>query len=156
MKTRREGFSIIELVLVVGLIGLIATVSGLSLVRRKGTTELDSMTRQIVAALREAQSRSMSQNMSTTWGVYFSNSTSSPFVSLYHGTYSTTTRVNYYRIPSAVRFVTSSLAVGATTTVTFSQISGLASASTTIRLQLVNEPNTSATIRIASSGAISF
>jgi type II secretory pathway pseudopilin PulG len=147
----------VEIMLVAGLMVVFSLVAILNVSGRKSRAELDSTVQQMAALLREAQSRSVSQASSTSWGVYFHNSTATaPYYTLFAGTYSTSSQMSFYRLPANIRYVTSSLAAGATRTVTFAQITGLASASTSIRIELATGPALSSTIRIASSGAVSF
>jgi prepilin-type N-terminal cleavage/methylation domain-containing protein len=152
----RKGTTMIELLLVIGILAVIATVGGISLLGRRGTTEFQGTAQQMVAALREAQSRAVSQASGTTWGVQFSNATSGPFFAVFAGpAYSTSTRRAYYNLPPITAYVTSSLAEGATRTVLFSQITGMTT-STTIAIYSVRNSALSSTISIATSGAVSY
>lgn len=151
------GFSTIELLIVIGIIGILAIVSLPNLVGRRSRVELDNTARQIAASLREAQSRSLAQESATSWGVHFENSTTtSPFYALFKGSYSSSTRVNYSRLPSSLGYATSSIPLGAAKEVTFSQISGLASAATSTTIYLLTDATQSSTISVASSGAVSY
>jgi prepilin-type N-terminal cleavage/methylation domain-containing protein len=156
MKRRRDGFTIIELMLSLGLIVIFSMFMFAALLGRKGKTELDSDAQKIAALLREAQSRSVAQASSTGWGVYFQNATTS-FYALYGGTsYSTSSRINYIRLSTNVQFITSTLAVNATKTISFAQITGIVNASTSIGVSLRNDTRFSSTISVASSGAVRF
>lgn len=158
MRRRKDsGTTIIELVLVIGMIAILATVFLVNLQGRKGKTELTTTTQQIAALLREAQSRSVAQSSGTSWGVHFENSTTTAsFYALFNGTYSTSSRIGYYRLPATVNYSTSSLASGASKEVTFTQITGTASASTSITIFSVTDMSQSSTISVASSGAVGF
>lgn len=158
MRRRKDsGTTIIELVLVIGLIGILATIFLVNLQGRKGKTELTTTTQQITALLREAQSRSVAQSSSTSWGVHFENSTTTiPFYALFGGTYSASSRIGYYRLPATVNYSTSSLASGANREITFTQITGTASASSSITIFSTTDLSQSSTISVASSGAVSF
>lgn len=143
-----------ELLITFALVILIGAVALVNLVGRKGRTDLDLTTRQMVTLLREAQSRSMAQASSTAWGVHFENSTSTPvFFALYASTYTQANSRGTYRLPVSVGYATSTLAVGASLNVSFAQITGL-STSTSVTLYLINQPTSSSTIQIASTGAI--
>lgn len=151
----RRGFTVIELVLSMGIVVLFSLVMFASLMGRKGKTELEGDAQKITALLREAQSRSVSQASSSAWGVYFENATTS-FFALYAGTYSTSSRINFVRLSTNVQFISSTIAVGATRTVSFAQLTGLASASTSIGVILRNDARFSSTISVASTGVVRY
>lgn len=154
----RRGFTVIELILVLGIIVILSTVSFVGLSGRKNKTELDGVTKQMVSLLREAQSRAVSQSSSTVWGARFANVTStSPFYALFVGaTYSTSTERGHYALPSGIVYATSTLSLGSSTDIVFSQISGAASTSTSIKIYLSSQPSSSSTITVSSAGAISY
>ena len=156
-RRRRSGFSFIELLVVMGITAVIAGVALISLLGRRSTVELNTTSQKIAALLREAQSRSMVQASSSAWGVRFDNVTSTaPFYSLFGGAYSAASRENYYSMPSNLRFATSSIAAGTYAATTFEQVSGNTLGSTSIRIYMVNDPNSSTTITIDPSGAVSY
>ena len=126
-----------ELLIVLGFVVILSIVVLPSLYGRRSRIDLDNTTRQIVALLREAQSRSMAQASSTSWGVRFENSTTTtPFYALFATSYATGTRIGYYRLPPSIRYATSSVAEGGFLDITFAQITGLPSTSTSIILEL--------------------
>lgn len=158
-KDGSKGFSLIEMIIVIAIIAIIAAVSLFNLTRSKNRTTLDSTTRQISALLREAQNRSMSQDSGNTWGVHFENSTNTtPFYSLFYNSYGASTTIGRYTLPNLVRYSTSSLGQGSSTEITFMQISGFPSASTSITLNLVigGAVSTSSVIRISSNGLVGY
>lgn len=153
----KSGFTLVELILIIALMVVIVMISILALGGRKGTTELEGITKQIVSQLREAQSKSASQINSTTWGVRIDNATSGAYFGGYSSsTYSTSTKAGYTRLPRNVRFVTSTLPVGSFREITFSQISGLPSTTTVISLQLTDTPSVSTTITVGERGVIGY
>jgi len=129
----------IETLVVLGVITLITVVALATLLGRRSRVELDNTTKQITALLREAQSRSVSQEGGTVWGVHFENSTgTAPFYALFKGgTYSATSVVGYYRLPTSVQYSSSSISQGGSLNITFSQISGIPSTSTTLGINQV-------------------
>ncbi|MGC9968459.1 MAG: prepilin-type N-terminal cleavage/methylation domain-containing protein [Minisyncoccia bacterium] len=137
----KKGFTIVELLIVIGIIAIITTVSVLTLFNWHSTAVLTSTTKQIGALLREAQSNTMAQNQGAAWGVHFDNTTSTAaFYSLFYtfnGTYASSTRVGQYPLPAGICYATSSVNVGSSTDIIFSGISGQPSASVTIMLQLI-------------------
>lgn len=156
-----DGFTLIEMMIVVGIIVVIGAVIGISLVGRRATTELTSTTQEMVALLREAQSDSMAQSQGASWGVHFANTTNTtPFFALFKTSYSTSTTVGYYTLPATVQYATTSLAQGNTLDITFAQITGIPSATASITLYLIsyqgqNQSTTGAISRV-SSGKVFF
>lgn len=135
---KSEGFTMIETLVVLGVITVITVVALATLLGRRSRVELDNTTKQIAALLREAQSRSVSQEGGTVWGVHFENSTgTAPFYALFKGTYSATSVVGYYRLPTSVQYSSSSIPQGGSLNITFSQISGIPSTSTTLGINQV-------------------
>lgn len=154
-----RGFTLIELAVVIAIVGIISVVAVANLFGRRGQVDLDNSTRQIVAVLREAQSRSINQEDNIVWGVHFDNTTTtSGFYSLFKDTYSAANTVSRYNLPNRVRFATSSITGGSTLDITFTKISGIPSTSTSIALQLGVSANngTAASVSRDSSGQIFF
>lgn len=147
----------IELMMVMAIAVVLGVVALVSLSGRRNITQLNTTGQQVLTLLREAQSRSMLGSESgATWGLYLENSTSVPFYAIFKNTYSAVNRVgNTYRLPPNVEFVTSTLASGSSTSITFTPISGASSVSTTISLRLVPE-GTLYTITIGSYGQIAY
>ncbi len=154
----KRGFTLIELIVVMALILAIGTVVVVNLAGRRTDTDLVVTTDQIETLLRQAQSDSMSQEGNASWGVYFSNLTSTaPFYTLFSGSYATGTIAGQYLLPSSVAYQPATLPLGTTMSVMFSQVSGAASASTTIGLYMPKENAAfSSTISISPSGEVSF
>ncbi|KKW46835.1 MAG: hypothetical protein A3A43_01750 [Candidatus Liptonbacteria bacterium RIFCSPLOWO2_01_FULL_56_20] len=152
----KRGTTVLELVTILAVATILAGIVVLNLTNRKRVSELSTTTVQIVALLREAQSRSMSQASGASWGVHFENATTSaPAYALFAASYSPSTRTGYYRLSPFVGYAASSIPPGASKDVIFSQLTGTA-ASTTISLYLRSTPDVSSTIRIASSGAVTY
>ena len=153
---KNSGATIAELVLVIAMVAIIGVITITTLVGRKSKVELETTTKQIVALLRDAQSRARAQASGVAWGVHFENSTSTaPFYALFRSSYLVANRVGYYRLPTTVGYATSSLAQGASRDVVFSQLNGTASPAS-IQIYLINSPTQFSTIQIGSSGAVSY
>lgn len=154
---RKQGFSLIELAVVMGITALIAVVILLNMTGYRDRKELDNATRTMVSFLREARSRSVSQSSSTNWGVRFDNSTSTaPFYAMFATSYSTSTTLHYQRLPERVAYATSSLPLGSVTDIMFTQLTGAASASTSIMLRLTRAYTVTSSFSVASSGLVTF
>jgi len=151
--------TIAELLIVVAIISVITLISLPTLFKRRSQNDLINTTEQIASLLREARARSVSQSSSTNWGVRLGNpTTTSPFYALFYSqNYGSTTTIGYYRMPPTLVYATSNIPSGSYVDITFSQISGQASASTSVTMYVAkgNLPSSS-TISVASSGAVSF
>jgi len=153
----RNGFTLIETIIVLGVLVVISVVMISSLFSRRGRTDLDNTARQIAALLREAQGRSVAGESGMSWGVHFENATTSrPFYALFRNIYGTSTRAGLYTLPLTVGFSTSTIAAGSSTDVVFGKVSGFPSASTKIGVFLVSDLRQSSTITVATSGSVSY
>lgn len=159
LHSNKKGTTLVELLIVVAIISVISIVSLLSLLGRSVQTDLNNVTEQMASLLREARSRSVSQASSTSWGVHFDNSTTTaPFYTLFFSqTYSSSTTIGYYKLPSGIAYATSSISSGSSVDITFAQLSGQASSSASVKIYISSKGiANSSTISVASSGAVSF
>jgi prepilin-type N-terminal cleavage/methylation domain-containing protein len=154
----RKGFTVVELVLVLGIVAVVSVVSFVGLTGRKGTVQLEGVVKQMGSMLREAQSKSLSQVSGTTWGVVFDNTTTSEaFYGSFSGaSYTSTSSTSYYRLPTNIHYATSTIPAGSKRTIYFSQLSGLPSTTTSIGVFIDTPGSPSSTISVNPSGAISF
>jgi len=160
----RKGFTLVELLVVFGIMIAISAIVFANLAGKRSNTDLTATTQQVATLLRQAQSDAVAQEngaaqgSSVSWGVHFSNTTTTqPFYALFTGSYGATTTVGYYLLPPTVAYRTSTLAAGATLDVIFSPITGAASVSTSIGFYMPEENAAfSSTISVASSGAVSY
>jgi type II secretory pathway pseudopilin PulG len=158
MKRSTSGFTLIELIVTLGVFIVISGIVLVNITGQRTQTDINDVTEQIGATLRQAQSDSMAQENGVSWGVHFENSTgTSPFYGLFYSSYSSSTIVGHYPLPASVAYNTSTFASGAMLDVIFSQVTGVSSVSTSIMLYMPKESAAlSSTISIASSGAISY
>lgn len=156
MKKLTSGFTLIELIITLGIFILLGGIVFINIAGRRSETDLFDTQEQIAAVLREAQSNSMAQKNGVAWGVHFDNSTTTaPFYILFFTAYSATTTVGgNVPLPASVSYNTSTLASGATLDVIFSQLVGNTT-STSVGLYMPKQ-SFSNTITIASSGAVSY
>lgn len=160
----RKGFTLIELMVVFGIMIALGAIVFANLAGRRTDADLTATTQEVATLLRQAQSDAVAQQNgavsgnSVSWGVHFSNATATaPFYALFNGSYSATTTVGYYALPSTVAYQTSTLAAGASLDVIFSPITGAASTSTSIGFYMPKENTAfSSTISIMSSGEVSY
>lgn len=149
----KKGFTILELVLVMGIVVALGVAAAVMLTGKKSSNDLSTTVTQITALLREAQTRSITQAQGASWGIHFSNATNTaPFYALFSSYYSPTTTTDYYRLPTDVAYNSLTLAPGGTLDVMFAQVSGIASVSTTIGFYNTAQPSLTSGISIAPSG----
>ncbi len=72
----RPGFTLVELLVVVAIMAVIATVGFLGLANYRSGKNLDFTINEIAAALRATQERAITQENGKAWGIRFTNSTS--------------------------------------------------------------------------------
>lgn len=156
MKRSASGFTLIEIIVTLGIFILLGGIVLVNIAGRNTQTNILSAQEQIGATLREAQADSVQQKNGDSWGVHFENSTSvAPFYALFYTSYSTSTVVGGNTpLPTSVSYNTSTLASGATLNVVFSQVSG-ATTSTVIGLYMPQQ-SYSSVITITSSGLVSY
>ena len=154
----KDGYTLAELLIVMAIVLILALVSLANFVSRRNTSELTTTAAEMAGLLREAQSRSVAQSSSTSWGVHFDNGANgaTPYFVLFAGQFGTSSNAGYYPLPAYVGYVTSSIPAGSYAEVTFSEISGIASGSSSIVIDLLQNPQASSTLSIASSGAVSY
>ena len=153
---KKLGFTIIELLIVIALIAIITAVALPNLYGRKNTNDLKNTITQIGILLRQAQSDAMLQEGGFSWGVHFQNSTNTaPYYALFSASSSAENISSYYRLPSDVGYMSSTLPIGSSLDISFSPILG-ATTSTSVSLYLLNQPSQVMTISIASTGAVSY
>jgi type II secretory pathway pseudopilin PulG len=155
---QKSGFTLIEVIVTLFIMIVISVISLPLLFGANRLSDLRNATREIVASLSEAQQQSADDSQATTWGVRLSNPTNTPaFFALFRGTsYASGTVTDYHRLPATVAYVTSTLALGSTTDIIFSVVSGAASQSTTVRLYSTAQKSYSSTITVASSGMVGY
>ncbi|RMD63324.1 type II secretion system protein, partial [Candidatus Parcubacteria bacterium] len=154
MEQQAKGFTIIEVLLVIGFIAILSSIAMVTLFGTKQVRQLNSTAEKMATLLREAASRSMQQADNVQWGVRFSNDTPTPFYALFQGSYSTANRKGYYTLPKSV--VYEDPASGFYHEVTFDQISGKPNQTISVKISLASDPSVSSTIALAATGAVSY
>lgn len=152
----KKGFSLIELLTVLGIIAFLAAVSFLTLSGSRRQSSFDQAKVRISALLSDAQNRSINEEGGSAWGVRFDNATSGAFYALFSGTYSSSTEKGHYALPTDVQYATTSIPSGSFREIMFKKITGAASSSGSIAIQMAAIPSTSSTISISASGIVSY
>ena len=84
MRIKKNGFTLIEVLLVMAIMAATFLFSSLIFARRQPLTQLDVATSEMLAVLRQAQNQSLTRKASSSWGVYFDETDNSVFT-LYAG-----------------------------------------------------------------------
>ena len=158
-RQENRGFTLVELMVSVAIIAILSLVTYISLFNARSSGDAANMAKQMTALLRQAQSQTVSGYQGVAWGVHFGNATgpaSSSFYALFSGGYSASSTIGYYKLPTDVAYLTSTLASGASTDVSFALFSGVASASTSVGLYSVPLPTQTYILHISSSGQVSY
>jgi len=155
-ERRSRAFALLEAVIVMGILAAIALITLPSLFTGSHSADLTAATQQIIASAREAQSQSINQSSNTLWGIHFSNATNTPpFYAIFAGSsYATGTVKSVYTLPSTLSYISSTLPTGSSVDVTFTPISGIASATTTIGIEVVAQPSLVSMITINAAGLV--
>lgn len=145
---KKSGFTLIEMLLVLAITVILATVGLLSLSGVRQRQSLDLAGKSLIAFLRDAQQKSISQESGNAWCVRLDNvEPGRDSYYLYPSTCSGTP-ATVVALPSSVEFSTP------TQDVTFSKVTGLPVSPATITIRLVGNPSVTKTITINAQGTI--
>lgn len=151
--TNINGFTILEILVVLGISVIVGTVSFLSLANFRQNQSLDSASKSIVAFLRDAQSKSIGQDGGLEWGVRFENSANGrDSYYLVRGPAFTGVQSTAF-LPSSAEF--SDPTQGTMKEIIFSKITGLPASPATIIFRLASNPSVEKNININAQGTIS-
>ncbi|MGC9046550.1 MAG: LamG-like jellyroll fold domain-containing protein, partial [Minisyncoccia bacterium] len=121
---KKQGFSLIELLVTIALIVGLGTVSVLYLGRFKGSSQLNGALSELSSAIRNTQMRSLHSQNGKQWGIRFYNSTSSVgYYEIFSGsTYSTSSVDRHLALDTGINFTNPS--PGFYTDVIFNSLTG--------------------------------
>jgi type II secretion system protein H len=149
---RRAGFSLIEILIVIAIIGLVMAIVLLSFNSLKSSQTLDKDAELVVQVLRQARSQTLASQNASSYGVHFASST----ITLFAGTsYSAGDTSNQnFNLNASDTVIGLSLA-GSSTNVVFSRLSGEAIQDGTITLSSL-ATNRTRIITVYKTGLIEF
>ena len=148
-----KAFTLIELLVVIGITAILAVFFIMSPLSFRSQQDLNLTVSEMIAVLRNAQDNSISQESGSVWGIYFDNINGSGFYDFFSGRhYSSVNIVSRSSLRSNIKFVQP--AIGVSSTVIFSAVSGLPVASTTIIIALREDSSSSRAITINANGQI--
>lgn len=156
-----KGFTLIELLITIAILAIVAVIGFMNLSGYRSERDIKLNTEQIVAMLHDSQNRSFSQESGNRWGVHFENPSGAlGFYDLFwtnstlNYAYATTSIASRGVLPSNIQF--NIPAPGSSSTIIFSPVNGLPSASGTIKISLIANPSVSSTINIDTNGGIRY
>lgn len=155
MKNKFIGFTVVELMVVMGIIAIIAILLIPALHDFQMRADLENSAEEIVNTLRLAQQKTISSEGASSWGVYFSTSTPPHQYTLFRGAnYSsrTTSSDEIHNISGTVLIFT--IGLGGGQEAIFDRISGVSQQSGSITLVSRADNSKTKTIYIESSGRI--
>ena len=151
----KKGFSLLEILLVMGILAILGTVAFSSFVNYQIVVEADEEANRIRSLLRFAQGKSINFEENSQWGVHFFNpSSGSPLYELFAGSsYPGTIKETAYLPP---RFTFTSPAVGTVQDIIFKKRNGESMDSSTITITITptSGQNQSRNISVTSQGNI--
>jgi prepilin-type N-terminal cleavage/methylation domain-containing protein len=152
----QKSFTLVELIIVVGLVVILATFGVMNFVNYRNRQKLNLTSQEISVILRNAQDRSITQESGRPWGVYFANPSgnNNDFYELFSGASYPGTTVSRNALSSSIQFDLP--AAGSNSIVIFAPISGLPDSPITVKISLVNDPSASSTIIVNSNGQIQY
>lgn len=144
-KNGIQGFTFVELMIVLAIIALIAGVANVSFSKLNGVQLVDKTTLSVMSVLNGAHSTAVSSKDASNFGVRIAKSN----ITSFEGTYGANNAS--YPISNLIGISTST---GINTDIIFQNLYGNTAASGTITIYLLSNPQTSSTIQIFSTGAI--
>lgn len=162
---KRSGFTLIEFLMVMGIISVLLVMGSVSMLSYIANQNLDSETRAIIAFLRDAQTRAAGQDNESRWGVYvLNNATGRDSYTIFQADEALVASTTYVAVPgtaleqktmrSNVELITPVEA--SSTVILFSKVSGLPNASTSLILQRAGNASSQRTIFISGNGKIDY
>lgn len=155
LLNNRKGITFIEILLTMMILGMLAVIVAPSLLNYYRQSQLAHDNALIAATLRDAQSRAISQENGTSWGVYFVNQdvSSTYYYKLFYGSsYALGTVISTTYLSGIVAFGNPSSS--STKEIVFSQLTGLPAAANTTTIQFISNSSVQRGVSINSSGLI--
>ncbi|MDO8429737.1 MAG: fibronectin type III domain-containing protein, partial [bacterium] len=151
------GFTLLELMVIMGITATIGSVSYLSISGFMARNTLELTAQELLAHLRDARQRAVSQDQSSQWGVHLKADASDiDYYEIFYGaSYAGGTIVQKIVLPPAIQFLTP--AQGASDDIIFMKATGKVNVSHVIVLALVNDTSVTRAINISTgNSAIEF
>jgi len=153
-RTKSAGFTLIEVLIIVAILAVIATIGSVYLFNYYSRQNLSLTVNEIIAVLREAYNGSITQENGDQWGVRFSNVAAPGSIKLFRGSsFDSGILISSLDLRAGVQFIYP--VSGNSADVIFSKVTGYPNASTSIKVALTRDSNASSSINISVVGQIS-
>jgi len=104
--TRKSGFTMIELLVTIGIVAILSSVSFISLGTYRKKQNIERTLDEVVAAVQSTQKRSVTQEDGYAWGMRFENNTTSHTYEIFKGsTYASSTSMSKLGLSRALQFM---------------------------------------------------
>lgn len=146
----KKGFTLLEIIVAVGIISLIGAASMVSFLNSRRTRDLGTSGQNVLSILRLAQSKTIAGEDASNWGVHLD---SSQFVLFRGATYAGATKTEPHALPDTLEIANISLAGGGSDII-FQKIYGTTIQSGTIDIRVKAVATQKFSITIDSSGKV--
>lgn len=152
--TENPGFTLIEVIISVGIVGILASGITVGLSNFLNSRTLTDAANGITATLRNAEVRAASGENNNSWGVHFVNNAVNPdYYQLFYGpSFASGIIVSKTYLPSRIQM--SDPASGASVDIIFTQTTGVPNAAASITIQLISNLSSGQTVSVNSLGGI--
>ena len=154
IRNSRRGFTLIEVIISIAILAVVSTVGFLALTSYKGGKNIELTMNELVAVIRDAQRRSITEQDGKQWGLHFINSTSTAHsYEMFNGaSYTPSTVSSTYSLKRSVAF--SNPSEGLNVDTIFSAISGKLGETRIISLISQRRDNLVGDVTMLSQGTI--
>jgi prepilin-type N-terminal cleavage/methylation domain-containing protein len=156
-EENNAGFTIIELVIVIAILVLLSAIAIPDFISFQKKTDLDNSIQEFASALRTAQSKTLSSENDSQYGVYLKTSVSPNQYILFKGTSYAghdAASDHIYSLKNTSEFFNISLGGG--NEIVFDKLTGVSEESGSVSARIKTDTSYSKTVYISNSGAVGF
>jgi len=156
IKKKDLGFSLLEIIIVIAIFSILATVSMSDFVSSKKTSDLNNNVKEFVSTIKLAQSKTVSSENYSQYGVYINTSVSPNQYTLFKGATYTSDPSSYqvYSLQNTMEF--NDVSLGGGNEIVFDKLNGASQESGSISIRIKNDATKSKTVYITSLGSVSL